>query len=287
MTIQIITDSACDMPKSIKERYHIQILPLYVTQDDTLYRDGVDIHPTEIYESMARGVVYKTSQIPYADYFSCFKDYAEKNQPALYLCFSSGLSGTYQTARLARRDVLELYPDAQIEVYDTKAVLGGLGLLVEQVGAAASMGADMESLLKLAAKCTRHVHHIFTVSDLQYLYRGGRLNRGTAMVGNALKIRPFLVVDEKGELGMIDKARGEKRLLKKMIDFMGSHSYDIKRQQIYICQAACQPMVDEFIKMVGKAFGNDNIEVMPMAPIIGTHTGPGTLTVFFFDKKIN
>lgn len=286
MKVQIITDSACDMPEEKQKKYHIQILPLYVTQDETLYRDGIDIHPDEIYRKMAEGVVFKTSQIPYTDYFECFEAYAKKGQPVLYLSFSSGLSGTFQTARLAQRDVMEKYPGAQIGVTDTKAVLAGLGMIVEIVGRAAAMGADMESLIALSECCSKHIHHIFTVADLEYLYRGGRLNKGTALIGNALKIRPFLIVDPNGELKQIGKARGEKRLLKMMIAYMGENGYDMTKQPICVEHAADLDVAEEFIKMFKKAYDNTDITLMTVAPVIGTHLGPGSLTAYFFDEPV-
>ena len=123
--IHIITDSACDLPLERLRSYDVEVLPLYVTQGEIIFRDGIDILPETIYRQMAEGVIYKTSQIPYMDYFQCFERHAQEKQPALYLCFSSGLSGTFQTAQLACHDVCERYPDADIRVIDTKAVTGG------------------------------------------------------------------------------------------------------------------------------------------------------------------
>lgn len=284
MSIKVLTDSACDMPIQALEKYKVELMPLYVVEGEKTYRDGIDITPEVLYEKMRRGVHYKTSQIPYSDFVKRFTELAEAEQPFIYLSFSSGLSGTYQAAMLAKRDVLEKYPKAEIEVIDTKAVTGGLGLLVREVAEAAQNGADMAELLKLSQYYAAHVRHVFTVTDLEYLYRGGRLNKGTAIVGNMLKISPLLDVDENGELRQLDKARGEKKLLKKMLECIEKTGDKLSEQTIYITHADNKPLVESFVKLAGKQLKAADFEIMPLAPIIGTHSGPGTLAVFFFDE---
>lgn len=284
MSIKILTDSACDMPAEELEKYDVELMPLYVVEGEKTYLDGIEITPEVLYGKMRRGVHYKTSQIPYADFVKRFTELAEASQPFMYLSFSSGLSGTYQTAMLAKRDVLEKYPDAVIEVLDTKAVTGGLGLIVREVAEAAQNGASMEELVKLSTYYATHIRHVFTVTDLEYLYRGGRLNKGTAIVGNMLKISPLLDVDENGELRQLEKARGEKKLLKKMVDYIEKKGDKLDEQTIYITHADNMSLVESFVKIASKHFKTDNFKIMSLAPIIGTHSGPGTLAVFFFDE---
>ena len=149
-----------------------ELMPLYVIEGEKTYLVGIEITPGMLYSKMRRGVHYKTSQIPYADFVKRFTELAEASMPFMYLSFSSGLSGTYQAAMLAKRDVLEKYPDADIEVLDTKAVTGGLGLIVREVAEAAQNGASMEELVKLSGYYAAHIRHVFTVTDLEYLYRG-------------------------------------------------------------------------------------------------------------------
>lgn len=284
MSIKILTDSACDMPAEELEKYDVELMPLYVIEGEKTYLDGIEITPEVLYSKMRRGVHYKTSQIPYADFVKRFTALAEASVPFMYLSFSSGLSGTYQAAMLAKRDVLEKYPDANIEVLDTKAVTGGLGLIVREVAEAAQNGASMEELVKLSCYYAAHIRHVFTVTDLEYLYRGGRLNKGTAIVGNMLKISPLLDVDENGELRQVDKARGEKKLLKKMVEYIEEKGDKLCEQTIYITHADNMPLAESFVKIASKHFKTDNFKIMPLAPIIGTHSGPGTLAVFFFDE---
>lgn len=283
MNVKIISDSACEMLQEDIERLGIEIMPLYVSEGDKTYRDGIDITSDVLYANMRQGVQYKTSQIPYADFFNKFTEMAKAGQPVLCLSFSSGLSGTYQAAMLAKRDVLDEYPDAEIEVLDTKAVTAGLGLIAEKIAQAAQEGMPMNELVKLAEFYISHIRHVFTVTDLEYLYRGGRLNKGTAVVGNMLKIKPLLDVDEKGELRQIDKARGEKKLLKKMIEYLEVHGTAMDQQTIAVTHADNPELAEEFIQMAGKHFNTTNFKLTTLVPVIGTHSGPGTLAVFFFD----
>ncbi len=283
MNVKIISDSACEMLQEDIERLGIEIMPLYVSEGDKTYRDGIDITSDVLYANMRQGVQYKTSQIPYADFFNKFTEMAKAGQPVLCLSFSSGLSGTYQAAMLAKRDVLDEYPDAEIEVLDTKAVTAGLGLIAEKTAQAAQEGMPMNELVKLAEFYISHIRHVFTVTDLEYLYRGGRLNKGTAVVGNMLKIKPLLDVDEKGELRQIDKARGEKKLLKKMIEYLEVHGTAMDQQTIAVTHADNPELAEEFIQMAGKHFNTTNFKLTTLVPVIGTHSGPGTLAVFFFD----
>ncbi|MCH4072980.1 DegV family protein [Pseudoramibacter sp.] len=284
MHIQIITDSACDLPKERLEALEVKVLPLYVTCGEQIYRDGIDIQPEEIYANMKKGVVYKTSQIPYQDYYDCFKTYAEAGKPALLLSFSSGLSGTYQTACLACKDIREDYPEADIQVVDTKAVTGGLGMIVNVVAEQAQRGMSMQDLIQLTKHCSAHIHHIFTVTNLEYVCRGGRLNRPSALIGNALKIHPFMIVDREGKLEITDKCRGEKRLVKKFVDYIAAHSYDISNQKIYFVDAYQDHLVEAIQNQLTARYGNTNFSRKLLAPVIGTHIGPGSMTVFFFDE---
>jgi DegV family protein with EDD domain len=285
MRIHIITDSACDLPKERLEELQVQVLPLYVTQGENIYRDGIDIQPEEIYENMKKGVVYKTSQIPYQDYYDCFKTYAEAGQDALLLSFSSGLSGTYQTACLARKEIIEEYPDVDIRVVDTKAVTGGLGMVVDVVAEQAQKGMSMDDLIQLTNHCHEHIHHIFTVTNLEYVCRGGRLSRPSAFIGNALKIHPFMIVNSEGKLEITDKCRGEKRLVKKFVQYIADHSYDIAHQPIYFVDAYQDRLVQAIQNQLTEQYGNTNFSRKILAPVIGTHIGPGSMTVFFYDQK--
>ncbi|AWW26431.1 DegV family protein [Acetobacterium sp. KB-1] len=284
MTIKIITDSACDIEKTDQQEFNIEIMPVYVVENEKTYRDGIDISSEEVCENMRQGTRYKTSQIPYGDFYKRFEDLILENKPFIYLAFSSGLSGTYQAAALAKRDLREKYPDAVFEVVDTKAVCYGLGHIVYGAARVAAAGCDMETLIKQISYHIDHVKHVFTVTDLQYLYRGGRLNKGTAIIGNMLHINPLLDVNKSGELQQIDKVRGEKKLVKKMVDYLETNGDQLEKQVIGISHADNPELVELFVKMAGKRLNIKRFKIVPLGPTVLTHSGPGTLAVFFFDE---
>jgi DegV family protein with EDD domain len=284
MKIKILTDSACDILKEDQERLEIEIMPVYVTRDDETYQDGIDIKPAQVYEQMRQGTVFKTSQIPYGDFYKRFEELITEQQPFIYLAFSSGLSGTYQAAALAERDLKEKYPDAVFKVFDTRAVCYGLGLMVYAAALAAQNGESIEAISKRIDYYIKHVKHVFTVTDLSYLYRGGRLNKSTAIIGNMLHINPLLEVSETGELKQIDKVRGDKKLLKEMVDYLEKNGQDFEYQTIGISHAENPKLLEAFVKMAEKRLKTDKFKIVTLGATVGTHSGPGTLAVFFFDE---
>lgn len=284
MTIKIITDSACDILEKDRQKYDIEIMPVYVVADETTFRDGIDISSELVCENMQKGVSYKTSQIPYGDFYKRFEELIIAKQPFIYLAFSSGLSGTYQAAVLAERDLKEKYPEAQFSVVDTKAVCYGLGHIAYRAARAAAGNAGMDALMKRINEDIDHIKHVFTVTDLQYLYRGGRLNKGSAIIGNMLNINPLLEVNKLGELQQIDKVRGEKKLAKKMVDYLAENGDQLDQQTIGISHADNPELVDMFVKLAGKRFNTDRFNIVALGPTVLTHSGPGTMAVFFFDK---
>lgn len=284
MNIKIITDSGCDILEADQLEYNIEKLPIYVTEGEKNYRDGIDISSERVYENMRKGVRYKTAQIPYGDFLKRFEALILEKQAFIYLAFSSGLSGTYQAAALAERDLKEKYPEAVFKVIDTKAVSYGLGHIVYAVAKAAHQGETMDELIKRSNYYIKHVKHVFTVTDLQYLYRGGRLNKGTAIIGNMLHINPLLEVDEAGELRQIDKIRGEKKLLKKMIDYLEEHGDRTVSQTIGIVHADNPDLAASFVRLARKRFNTDDFKTVSLGAVLGTHAGPGALGVFFFDE---
>lgn len=284
MTIKIITDSACDILETDQQELNIEIMPVYVVEDQKTYRDGIDISSEVVCQNMRQGVRYKTSQIPYGDFYKRFEELILEKQPFIYLAFSSGLSGTYQAAALAERDLKEKYPSAIFEVVDTRAVCYGLGHIVYGAARAAVAGDDIEALMKRINYYIDHVKHVFTVTDLQYLYRGGRLNRGTAIIGNMLNINPLLEVNKSGELQQLDKVRGEKKLVKKMVDYLEQSGSHFDKQTIGISHADNPELVELFVKMAGKRLNAERFKIVSLGPTVLTHSGPGTLAVFFFDE---
>src|SRR5699024_4442184 len=204
--IQILADSACDLTDKQYQQYNIKMVPLTVHLNNNEYRDGIDILPEKVYAAMRDGKSPTTSQVSPQTFKTIFTSFAKENKPLFYISFSSELSGTYQTAKMMEQEVKEDYPDAPIHMIDSKCASIGYGLVVLHAAKKAAEGTDMNDILQSTAEYAEHMEHIFTVDDLEYLYRGGRVSKTAAFVGSLLKIKPILnVVD--GKLIPLEKIR--------------------------------------------------------------------------------
>lgn len=180
MSIKIVTDSAADLPQKIIDEYGIKVMPLMVMLDDQVFKDGDTIKAEELFQGMREGKVYKTSQASVGDFVELFSSYIEQKQDIIYIAFSSALSGTYQSAVMAKNQVLAEDAGISIDVVDSKCASLGFGLVVYQAAKMASEGKSREEILAAVDFYSRHMEHIFTVDDLEYLYRGGRVTRTSA-----------------------------------------------------------------------------------------------------------
>jgi DegV family protein with EDD domain len=285
MAIKLMTDSACDLSRDILKEAQVDILPIYVSIDGKDYKDGVDITPEEIYKGMRNGKVYKTAQISVMDFEKAFEEYALKGMDILHLSFSSGLSGTYSAAVLAADMVRERHPEVRIEIVDTKAGVNGLGLIVLDTIEDMKNGATMDQLLVSVEDRIRRIEHIFTVADLDYLYRGGRLSKGAAIMGNMLNIQPVLRVDEEGKLQQIDKVRGRKKLFGRILELMAERADDLDQQTVTISHCDDEGEAQRLVDAIREKFGTKRFIVDLMGAAVGAHTGPGTVCVFFYNSK--
>ncbi|QQY80211.1 DegV family protein with EDD domain [Keratinibaculum paraultunense] len=287
MTVKILSDSACDLPDEIIEELDIEILPIIVMKDDKEYLDKVTIEPKKMYDDMRKGVVYKTAQIPPKVFEEKFEEIAQKGESTIYVAFSSGLSGTYQTAVLVRDSLRDKYPDMDIDIVDSRSASVGFGLLVHKAGMMAKEGKSKEEILNMLDFYVKHIEHIFTVDNLEYLLRGGRISKAEAFVGGLLDIKPILDIPEDGTLRPIEKVRGRKKLLKRMIEIMeerGGHA-DLKNQIIGINHGDDLEGALRLKEMIEEKFGCKDFIINIIGCAIGAHSGPGTLSVFFLNEK--
>ncbi|HLT56186.1 MAG TPA: DegV family protein [Bacillota bacterium] len=282
MPVKILADSACDLTEKYVKQYDLEIVPLTVHLDGKEYEDGKGIEPKVVYDAMREGKAPTTSQVSPQTFKSIFTSYAETNQPLLYIAFSSQLSGTYQTAKMMEQEVKEEYPDAQIHVFDSKCASIGYGLVVLQAAKLAQSGASMEELIDEVQYQAKHMEHIFTVDDLEYLYRGGRVSKSAAFVGSLLKIKPLLNVED-GKLIPIEKIRGRKRVLGRMLEVMEERGKDFQQQMIGISHGDDEERAKQLAQMIQDKFGvkEDQIIIEMVGAVIGAHAGPGTIALFF------
>jgi len=282
MGVKIITDSASDLPIDIIEKYNIEVIPLLVHMQDKEYRDTVDIKPKEVYDYMRNGGTVKTAQIPYGVFNDKFREYASTGEQYIYIAFSSGLSGTYQTAKLVEKEIKEEYPDFDFDVIDTKCASLGEGLVVLKAVMMASEGCSKEEILKTVDFYKNHMEHIFTVEDLDYLCRGGRVSKTAAIMGNVLNIKPILDVED-GKLIPIEKIRGRKKSIKRMIEIVEERAPNLSQQVVGINHGDDIELA-MFIKQKLEELGVKEFVISEVGASIGAHSGPGTLSIYFLNK---
>ncbi|MFS0671977.1 DegV family protein [Ornithinibacillus sp. 179-J 7C1 HS] len=282
--IKIMADSASDLTKDYFTEYDMEMVSLTVHLDDTDYKDGIDITPKNVFDSMRKGKSPKTSQVSPQTFKSIFTKYAESNQTLIYLAFSSELSGTYQTAKMMEQEVKEEFPEADIHVIDTKCASIGYGLVVLNAAKMAKDGKSKEEIIDDARKRALNMEHIFTVDDLEYLKRGGRVSKTAAFVGSLLNIKPILHV-EQGKLIPLEKMRGTKKLLGRMIELMEERGGDFENQVIGISHGDDIERAEKLAEMIKEKFGVKEFVIEFVGSAIGAHSGPGTLALFFLNKS--
>lgn len=287
MAVKILSDSACDLPKEILDKYNIDIVPIIVIKDDEEYLDGVTIDPKDLYYDMRAGQVYKTAQIAPKMFEEKFTELANKEEDVIYIAFSSGLSSTYQTSVIVRDSLKEKYPNMNIDIVDSKSASVGFGLLVHKAGKMAKEGKSKEEILRMLDFYVDHIEHIFTVDDIEYLFRGGRVTRTQAFVGGLLNIKPILDVSEEGKLQPLEKVRGRAKVLKRMIQIMEERGgkADLKNQTIGINHGDDLEGAMKLKEMIEKEYGCNDFIINIVGCAIGAHSGPGTLSVFFLNEK--
>ncbi|WP_407272405.1 DegV family protein [Radiobacillus sp. PE A8.2] len=284
MNVQIIADSACDLSKSSYDDYNIEMVSLTVHLDDNDFEDGKTISAKTVYDAMRDGKKPKTSQVSPQAFRNTFLKYAEKNQPTVYFSFSSELSGTYQSAKLMETEVKEQYPDWELRIVDTKCASLGYGLVVLRAAQLSQEGASLENIVEIGSYHAEHMEHIFTVDDLEYLYRGGRVSKTAAVVGTMLKIKPLLHVDN-GKLIPLEKIRGSKKVLKRMLDLMDERGMSLSSQPIGISHGDDIDQANQLASLIKERFGTENIHIEMVGSSIGAHSGPGTIALFFLNDE--
>ncbi len=286
MRVKILTDSSSDLSEELLKKYDIDRLSLIVTKGEEQYLDSVTISAKTVYDRMRKGEVFSTSQIPPGTFIEKFDEYARNKETVIYLAFSSELSGTYQAAVFVKEQILEEYPDFDLTIVDTKAASLGFGLIVLEAARLAQEGKTKEEILEVVDFYLDNIQHVFTVDNLEYLYRGGRVTKTAAFVGGLLNIKPILNVED-GKLVPIEKVRGEKQVYKAMLDIMEARTKeaDLPNQLVGISHADNYENALRLKNMITERFGVKDFMINDIGPTIGAHVGPGTLAIFFMKKN--
>lgn len=247
-------------------------------------KDESSMKYTDFYRRMREGEVATTSAVPVGVFEQYFEEEAQKGQDVLYIAFSSGLSTTCSSAMIAAKAVSERYPERKLFVVDSLAASLGQGLFVYLVAKKSDEGGSIEEVRDYAEGLKLHICHFFTVDDLKYLKRGGRISAATALVGGLLNIKPLLHTDDEGHLVSIGKARGRKASIQALADSVKGNDLPETREIAFICHADC-PQDAQLLADILKKDGFKKIVIWYTGAVIGAHSGPGTLSVFYVGGK--
>lgn len=282
--LRIITDSASDLPKNYIEEHKLHVIPTPVVIDDVDYFDGKTIQTDEFYtilDDIKRDV--KTYHINPAMFTDAFTPYAQAGDSIIYLCFSTGIAGTYNAANIAKDNVLDEYPDFDITIIDSKCASIGFGLLVSKLVTMLEKGASKEEIIEAADYFISHIKHIFTVQTLAYLIKGGRLTKFKGTIAETLDMKPILTVDEKGALSVIKTVRGRKKSLRSLIDYAKENGYHLENQSVAICHGEDPESLTVVESLVKEEFNPKSILISVVGCAIGAHVGRGIIGFCFFD----
>ena len=280
----IITDANTDLTPQMVEELEIAVMPMQFSilgKDYLLYPDNREMDIKEFYDLLRKGNMAATAQLNPNDIIQAFTPYLEEGKDLIYIAFSSGLSGTYASARMAKDELCRLFPKRKIIIVDSLAASMGEGLLVWHAVRQKRAGLDIEQLEQWVLDNRNHLCHWFTVDDLHHLKRGGRVSSATAVIGSALGIKPVLHVDDQGHLIPVKKVRGRRQSLDALVDMMQQTAVDPKRQTVFISHGDALDDARYVEKRVRDAFKCKDLHINYIGPVIGTHSGPGTVALFF------
>lgn len=285
-TFKIITDSTCDLPKDYYKEHDLGVVYLSCLLDGVTYNHKNELDVFEFYKKMRNGSMPTTSQVNPEEAKEEMMKYVKEGREILYIAFSSGLSGSYQSAKIAADEILEDNPDAKIVVLDSLCASLGEGLMVHKAVQMRDAGCSFAETVDYLQKHALNMMHIVTVDDLNHLYRGGRVSKATAIVGTAIGIKPILHVNNEGKLINIAKIRGRKKSLLTLVDMMEERigSFKDKNDIIFISHGDCEKDAQIVADEIKKRFGYDSFLLNHIGPVIGSHAGPGTVALFFWGE---
>lgn len=276
MTFKILTDSTADLPESWTQEHDVQVLGLTIQLDGQTHETvGPDkLTSEQLLAKMESGSKPTTSQINVGQFEDVFRQYAQEGTAVLYVAFASALSGTYQSAVMAREMVLEDYPKAIITILDTKAASMGEGLLVMKAVEARAAGQSLEQTADLLQSLVPRVKTYFLVDDLNHLMRGGRISKAAALMGSLVNIKPIIAVTADGSLDSVTKVRGKKKAQAEVVRMTLDTISDPRVVVAYAGEKEVAETVKEQLLASGQV---TEVLILPLGPVISTHTGPGTL----------
>ena len=280
----VFTDSSADFDAKMVEELGIDVQPLTFHLDDKDYAnwpDGREMSNKDFYDKLREGSTSTTSQVNTTEFVDAFRPVLESGKDVLYLGFSSGLSGTVNSGAMAAKELEQEFKEQRVFVVDTLAASLGQGLLVYNAVQKKREGMGVAELAQWVEESKLNMAHWVTVDDLNFLKRGGRISGAAAMFGTMLSIKPIIHVDNEGHLTVVEKARGRKQSLITVVDHMEKTAILPADQTVFISHGDCLADAEFVADEVRRRFGTKTIYINYVGPVIGSHTGPGVVALFF------
>ncbi|WP_072525769.1 DegV family protein [Clostridium sp. Marseille-P3244] len=281
----ITVNSTVDLPKEWLEERNVPVIPLKYTIDGKTYTDMEGLSAKEFFAKLREGKMSVTSQVNPEEAADMLEPFLKEGKDILHLGFSSGLSGTLNSMRIAGQMLQEKYPEAKVIVIDTLCACLGEGLLLYKALQVKAQGKTIEETARWVEENKLHICHDVTVDDLNHLHRGGRVSKTTAVLGTLVQIKPIIHMDNEGKLQVIGKERGRKKSLNKIVDMAVEQSKGWDNDIIMITHGDCLEDAEYVAKLVREKMGIDNILINNIGTVIGSHTGPGVVAVFCMGNK--
>ena len=284
MSYKIVTDTCCDFPAQMYKDLQLEVVSLSVLYKGVNYNEYSEAWLKDLFAGLRNGEKTTTAAVNPEGWASVIEPVLASGEDALVLTFSSGLSATYQSAVIAADELQEKYPDRKIRVVDTLCASLGQGLLVWYACKKRDEGISLEELAAWCEEYRFKLCHWFTVDDLMYLKRGGRVSAATALVGTMLQIKPVLHVDDEGHLINVSKARGRKGSIDALVAKMGETAIPGANDTVFICHGDCEADAQYLATKVKEKYGVKDVFIYYVGAVIGSHSGPGTLALFYLGE---
>lgn len=281
----IATDSTVDLQKTFLEKNHVLTISLSYIMDGVTYKELDGLSHEEFFEKLRSGSLPTTSQINPEEARKALEPVVKEGKDILYIGFSSGLSGSYNSVRMAAEDLKEDYPEAKIIAIDSLCASMGEGLLLYKTLQLKEQGKSLDEIAEWIEENKLHVCHNVTVDDLNHLHRGGRISKTTAVLGTMVKIKPIIHMDNEGKLVVIGKERGRKKSLLALLDKMEKQMQGYENDVVMITHGDCIEDAKYLEEQIRERFGIENIIINGIGSVIGSHTGAGVVAVFFMGNE--
>lgn len=288
MSLRIFTDTSANLPAPLAQELGLEVLPFtyFRAEEPFTCLDTEHFNAEEFYGALKKGEKVTTSMVSIADYQTAFESALKDGFDVLYIGMSSGISGSYQASAIAASELQEQYPSRRVVAFDTYGASLGEGLIALTAARMLLRGADFDEILAEITDRRSHMMQIFTVDDLMYLHRGGRVSRVTAMIGSLLSIKPILRGDPEGHIIVTGKARGRRASIRTLAEDLAANIAIRDADSVGIAQAGCAEDARTLASLIRAATPVRDILIVPYEPVTGSHVGPGALALFYLSKNI-